>query len=123
MAFSASPFTIVAVNGVLGDSAVETFNAAAMIAAGFVPPMDWILCLRAMDFSSDASVAVQLFFAPTPAAAADDIVMLYNTTAQYIVSPSFIVPRDTSGIPWALRITKAASNANVGLQYVWERPG
>lgn len=117
----ASTYTITGVNGALADSLVQDFGRAAMVLdARLIPPTDWRLCLETVNFSGAASVAVRIFFAEQAGVAAELQVELFSTTSQYIEWTPFIVPRaSATGLPYTMRITKAATNANMTYAWKW----
>lgn len=124
MAFSASPWIEFNANGALADALVTDFGGSAMTPGSTnIPPLDWVLCLSAMEYGSAASVAVRIFFEPVLASAAELQKEIVNVTQQYFVWPSVIVPRDGNGVPFVMAITKAATNARLGYKYEWLAPG
>jgi hypothetical protein len=121
---STSAGTTTAVNGALADSLVNDFGRAAFNAnPAIIPPIDWSICLVALDYGAAASVAVRIFFATAAGAAAENQFELVNTTTQYFVWTSFEIPRDSAGLPYTMRITKAATNANLYYRWRWIPPG
>jgi hypothetical protein len=111
-------------DGVLADALVDDFGGSLMTPGGTnVPPLDWTLCLTAMEYGSAAAVLVRIIFEPALAAAAELQKEIVNVTQQYFVWNSVIVPRTVTGIPFVMAITKAATNARLGYKYEWLKPG
>ncbi len=124
MAFPSSAFITGAANGALADTLIDDFGRAAMNAGTQpIPSLDWRLCLVSLDWGSAGSAAIRVFFAEQAGVAAELQFELVNLTTQYFVWPSFEVPRSSSGLPYTMRITKAAGNATIGYRYVWQKAG
>ncbi len=122
--FPTIPWTEVAVNGALADTLVTDFGRAVMgTVPDLIPPEDWVLCLKSLEYGAVASVAVEIYFSEVAAATADFRKQVVNDTLQFFIWPSIEVPRSTDGRPWAMYITKAATNANIGFRYRWQPPG
>jgi hypothetical protein len=121
---SPSPWIEFGANGALADVLVEDFGRALMVATpSLIPPIDMVLCLETMEYGAAASVAVRIFFAEAAAAAAENQKEIVNVTDDYFIWSPVTVPRAPTGLPWTLRITKAATNANLGYRFTWKRPG
>lgn len=109
----------VPVNGALVDFLVTDYGGG-VFGPTIALPADCRLCL-VFNYSSDAQTQVQIYLAPAPAAAPQDIVMVHDSAAepvpdatQYLTGVCVDVPiAPGTLIPMFLFITKAASTANI----------
>lgn len=123
--YPASPWIEANVNGALADSEVEDFGGAAMAGTTMpIPPSDFRLKLVTLEYGGAAAVAVRIFFATAAGVAAELQKEVVNeASVQYFIWPCVYVPRDTNGLPYTMRITKAATNARLGYFYQWVPSG
>lgn len=116
-----SVWTVTPVNGALADFLVTDFGGGVSGSTIALPP-DGRLCLE-FHYSSTAATQVQIYLAPAPAAAAQNIVMVYDSafqtnpaadSTQYLTGICVDVPiAQGTLIPMFLFITKAPSTANI----------
>lgn len=118
--------TPIAVNGALADSLV--FDFGGTLAVGTSLPPDCRLCVQ-IAYASSAPTQLQLWLATGVGVAAELRVFLYDSafqtnpgpdSTQYITNLAASDVIQPGGIPYQLRITKAASTANIWLAYSWK---
>lgn len=114
-----SAWTNVNVNGALADSLVTDFGGALGATNVTLPP-DSELCLT-LDYSSSAASQVRIYLATGVGAAAQNLVMIYDSafqtnpgadSTQYLTGICVSVPLiPGTQVPMQLRITKANTTA------------
>jgi hypothetical protein len=119
-----SAWTVTPVNGVLADSLVTSFGStvSGVDAPSTALPPDSRMCLE-FHYSSTAATQVVIYLATTAGATGDNIVMIYDSalqtvpaanSTQYLTGICVDVPIVAGTlVPMQLRITKAASTANI----------